>query len=75
MWSVGAAVLLEVVVCAGAIALAQRRLRGELEPARRSCELLHTEVAQAVRLVSRDTGRAAAGRQLLLRRGNAPGSR
>jgi hypothetical protein len=72
MWSIGGAVLLEVVVCAGAIVLAARRVRGELEPTRRSCESLHVEVTRAVRLVARDTGRAEASRRLLLRRGKAP---
>jgi hypothetical protein len=70
MWSIGGAVLLEIVVCVAAIALAARRLLAELEPTRRSCDRLHSEVATAVALVSRDTGRATAGRRLLLRREN-----
>lgn len=67
--------LLEVVLCATAITLAARRVRADLEPVRRSCDLLHRDVTQAVERVSRDSGRAAAGRQLLLRRGRAPTSR
>jgi hypothetical protein len=75
MWSIGAAVLLEVLVCGAVIAYAARRLRAELEPTRRSMELLDLSVIRAVELVSRDTGRASAGRQLLLRRGNAAAPR
>jgi hypothetical protein len=75
MWSVGAAVLLEIVVCVAVLAIALRRLAAELEPTRRSCDRLHDEVAAAVHLVSRDGGRARAGRQLLLRRGNAAAPR
>ena len=71
MWSVGGAVLVEIVVCVTVIALAARRLLAELEPTRRSCERLHAEVVTAVALVSRDTGRATAGRRLLLRRESA----
>jgi hypothetical protein len=70
MWSVGGAVLLEIIVCVAVIATLARRLSAELEPTRRSCDRLRHEVAAAVQLVSRDTGRATAGRQLLLRRGN-----
>jgi hypothetical protein len=55
------------VLCALAICWAQRRAVSELEPARRSFEQLHTAVEQAVVTVSRDTGRAQAGRRLLLR--------
>jgi hypothetical protein len=69
MLSIGGAVLLEVVVLVGVIALALRRLRAELEPTRRSCDRLHDELFRAVQSASRDTGRAVAGRQLLLRRG------
>jgi len=72
MWSVGGAVLLVIVTCVAAITTAIRRFVAQVEPARRSCDLLHTEVTGAVRLVSRDTGRATAGRRLLLRRGSAP---
>jgi hypothetical protein len=75
MWSVGGAVLLEILVCLAVIAIAARRLLAELEPTRRSCDRLHREVATAVQLVSRDTGRATAGRQLLLRRGNTAAPR
>jgi hypothetical protein len=75
MWSVGTAVLLEILVCAALIARATRRLLAEIEPTRRSCDRLHHEVATAVALVSRDTGRATAGRHLLLRRGNAAAPR
>jgi hypothetical protein len=74
MWSVGAAVLIWVAVCAGAVILAARRLRRQLEPTRRSFELLHREVVLAGTLVSRDTGRATASRRFLLRHGNAPAS-
>jgi hypothetical protein len=69
MLSIGAAVLVEIAMCALAVFWAQRRAVSELEPARRSFELLHTSVEQAVVAVSRDTGRAEAGRRLLLRRG------
>jgi hypothetical protein len=75
MWSIGGAVLLEIVACVAAIAIATRRLLTELEPTRRSCDRLQHEVATAVQLVSRDAGRAAAGRALLVRRGHAPASR
>ena len=75
MWSIGGAVLIGIVLCAGAIVLAARRLRGELEPARRSFDLLHRELGPAVQLASRDTGRAEAGRRLLLRHGSTPTSR
>jgi hypothetical protein len=71
MWSIGGAVLGEILVCLAVIAFAARRLLAELEPTRRSCERLHTEVVTAVAHVSRDTGRAAAGRRLLLRRETA----
>jgi hypothetical protein len=75
MWSVGAAVLVEILVCVAVIAFAARRLLAELDPTRRSCERLHAEVDTAVALVSRDSGRAAAGRRLLLRRENAASPR
>ena len=75
MWSVGGVVLLEIVVCVAVIAIALRRLLAELEPTRRSCDRLHHEVTTAVQLVSRDTGRATAGRQLLARRGGASAPR
>jgi hypothetical protein len=44
-------------------------LHRELEPTRRSFELLHHDVVDAVRLVSRDTGRAQASSRLLGRNG------
>lgn len=75
MWSIGGAVLVWIVLCAGAVALALRRLRVELEPARRAFDLLHRDVALAVERISRDAGRAGAGRRLLLRHGNTPSSR
>jgi hypothetical protein len=75
MWSLGTAALLLIVVCVSVIAFALRRLVAEIEPTRRSCDRLHTEVAAAVSLVSRDAGRAAAGRQLLARRGGASAPR
>ena len=75
MWSIGAAVLLEILVCGAVIARATRRLLAEIEPTRRSCDRLHHEVAAAVALVSRDTGRATAGRRLLLRRSGAASPR
>jgi len=75
MWSIGGAVLVWIALCAGAVALAARRARAELEPARRSFDLLHRDVALAVVRSSRDTGRAEAGRRLLLRHGSAPASR
>jgi hypothetical protein len=71
MWSVGGAVLLEVMLCIAAIALAARRLRGEFEPARRSFELVQREIAAAARTVSQDAGRAEASRRLLRRSGSA----
>lgn len=73
--SSGGAVLAEVMVCLTVIALAVRSLQREIEPARRSFELLHHDVAGATDLVSRDTGRAQAGRRLLTRSGNARASR
>lgn len=75
MWSVGGAVLLEVVLCIAAVAVAARRLHGEIEPARHSFELLHREMAGAARTVSRDGGRAEAGRRLLGRSGPPRASR
>jgi hypothetical protein len=75
MWSVGGAVLIWVAVCAGAVILAARRLRTQLEPTRRSFELLHRDVVLAGKLASRDTGRAAASRRFLLRHGSAPAPR
>jgi hypothetical protein len=75
MWSVGAAVLAGVAVCAGAVILAVRRLRTELEPTRRSFELLHRDVALAVRLSARESGRAEASKRLLQRHGSAPAPR
>ncbi len=75
MWSIGTAVLLLIVVCVTAIAWAARRLVTEIEPTRSSCDRLHHEVTDAVSRVSRDTGRAAAGRRLLARRGGAAASR
>jgi hypothetical protein len=73
--SSGSAVLVEVMVCITMISLTARRLHRELEPTRRSFELLHREVGEAVRLVSRDAGRAEAGRRLLGRTGKPPASR
>jgi hypothetical protein len=75
MWSVGGALLAAIAVCAGAVILAVRRLRTELEPTRRSFELLHRDLALAVQLSSRETGRAEASRRLLSRHGSAPGPR
>ena len=75
MWSIGGAVLLEIVVCAVFVALAARRLLTELAPTRRSLDLLHHEVGTAVAAVSRDAGRAGASKQVLLRRGNHPAPR
>jgi hypothetical protein len=75
MWSLGTAVLVLIVACVCVIAWALRRLVAEIEPTRRSCERLHTEVSGAVSAVSRDTGRAVAGRRLLARRGGASVSR
>ena len=75
MWSIGGAVLIGIVLCAGAIVLAARRLRAELEPARRSFDLLHRELGLALQLASRDTGRAEAGRRVLLRHGNTSSPR
>jgi hypothetical protein len=68
-------VLVVVMVCLTMISLTARRLHRELEPTMRSFELLHRDVADAVRLVSRDTGRAHAGRRLLARTGNPPAPR
>jgi hypothetical protein len=70
MWSMAAAVLLWVAVCAGAVILALQRFRRELEPARRSFDLLNRDIVVAVRHTSRDTGRAEASRRLLLRHGS-----
>ena len=67
--------LVEVMVCLAMISLTARRLHRELEPTRRSFELLHRDVVDAVRLVSQDAGRAQAGRRLLGRTGNAPAPR
>ena len=73
--SSGGAVLVEVMVCLAMISLTARRLHRELEPTRRSFELLHHDVVEAVRVVSRDTGRAQASSRLLGRTGNPPASR
>ena len=67
--------LAEVMVCLTVIALAARSLHRELEPARRSFELLQRELAEALHLVSRDAGRAAASQRVLRRPGNARPSR
>jgi flagellar biogenesis protein FliO len=75
MWSIGGAVLLVILLCIVVIAWAMRRLLAEVEPTRGSCERLQREVADAVQVVSRDAGRATAGRQLLARRGSTPASR
>jgi hypothetical protein len=75
MWSLGTAVLLLIVVCVSVIGFALRRLVAEIEPTRRSCDRLHAEVSEAVALVARDAGRAAAGRQVLARRGGASAHR
>jgi hypothetical protein len=73
--SSGGAVLVVVMVCLTMISLTARRLHRELELTMRSFERLHRDVADAVRLVSRDTGRAQAGRRLLARTGNPPAPR
>ena len=65
MWSIGGAVLIEVVVCITAIAFALRSLHREIEPTVRSFDGLRRDVAAAVVLVSRDAGRVEAGRRLL----------
>ena len=65
MWSIGGAVLVEVVVCIAAISLALQRVHRELEPTVRSFDRLHGDVTSAVDLISRDAGRVAAGRRLL----------
>ena len=65
MWSIGGAVLIEVVVCITVIAFAVRRMHREIEPTVRSFELLQREVVAGVGLVSRDAGRVEAGRRLL----------
>jgi hypothetical protein len=75
MWSVGGAVLIWVAICAGVVVLALRRLRREIEPALRSFELLHDDVATALTAAGRDAGRAGASRRVLLRHGSAPTSR
>jgi len=75
MWSLGTAVLLLILGCVSVIGFAVRRLVAEIEPTRRSCDRLHAEVPDAVSLVERDAGRAAAGRQVLARRGGASASR
>jgi hypothetical protein len=75
VWSSGSAVLAEVVLCITAIGMTVRSLLREIEPTRRSLELLHRDVADAVGLASRDAGRARAGRRLLTRTGNARASR
>jgi hypothetical protein len=68
MWSIGGAVLIEVMVCITAIAFALRRLHRELEPTVRSFDRLRRDVAGAVDHAARDAGRVAASRRLL--RGN-----
>jgi hypothetical protein len=68
MWSIGGAVLVEVVVCITAIAFALRRLHRELEPTVRSLDLFRRDVAGALDLAARDAGRVEASRRLL--RGN-----
>jgi thiosulfate reductase cytochrome b subunit len=73
--SSGGAVLVVIMVCLTMISLTARRLHRELEPTVRSFERLHRDVTDAVRLVSRDTGRAQAGRRLLARNGNPPAPR
>jgi hypothetical protein len=73
--SSGGAVLVEVMVCLTVIALAARSLHRELEPARRSFELLQHDMTDAVRLVSRDAGRAEASQRRLRRPGIARPSR
>jgi hypothetical protein len=75
MWSIEGAVLIWIACCAGVIVQALRGLRKEIEPTRRSFDLLHREVTLAVELTTRNTGRAAASRRLLVRHGNAPASR
>jgi hypothetical protein len=75
MWSVGGAVLLEVVLCITAVAVAARRLHREIEPARRSFERLHGAMAGAARTISRDAGRAASSRRLLGRSGRPRAAR
>jgi hypothetical protein len=67
MWSIGGAVLIEVVICITAIAFALRSLHREIEPTVRSFDGLRRDVAAAVVLVGRDTGRVEAGRRLLRR--------
>jgi hypothetical protein len=75
MWSVGGAVLVWIVLCAAAVALAVRRFRRELGTALRSFELLHGEVTLAVERTDRDAGRAHASRRVLLRHGTGPAGR
>jgi hypothetical protein len=65
MWSIGGAVLVEVVLCIAAIAFALQRVHRELEPTLRSFDQLYGDVTSAVDLISRDAGRVAAGRRLL----------
>ena len=67
--SFGGAVLAEVMVCLTVIALAARSLRSEIEPARRSFELLQRDLADAVHLVGRDAARAEASQRVLRRPG------
>ena len=69
MWSVGAGVLIEVVLCAALIFRARRRVVAEFSPLLRSCELLSGSLERAIDTAARDTGRAEAGRRLLTRRG------
>ena len=72
MWSIGGALLVWAAICAGGVLLAMRKVRAQLEPARTSFTRLHDDVTAAVDRAARDTGRAAASRQVLLRHGRSP---
>jgi len=72
MWSIGGAALAAALLSAGAVTVAMRRAGRELGPTLQSFETLRTDVRDAIERAGRDAGRARAGRQVLLRHGNAP---
>jgi hypothetical protein len=75
MWSIGGAALAAVLLSAGAVTLAMRRVGRELGPTLHSFEALRNDAIDAIDGATRDAGRARAGRQVLLRHGGATSPR
>jgi hypothetical protein len=69
MWSIGGAALAAVLLSAGAVTLAMRRAGREMEDALDSFAALRHDLQGAVEHAGRDSGRARASRQVLLRHG------